>query len=296
MTRFIVPALLALSSLPAAAQDANGLTFGGTVKLEYVDGNSSLWALDGDVGLSWRSGGLLGFDASLDTTYLDSNDGSDDLTNIWAALVLSTGAGEFAVGAPRPLVDTLAVMPKFSSSRLVDLQTSFLRGPITSIASASDSGVTPGITWKREQGNLTFGAGYHHLNDGDNVDILEGVMRYQTGSTTFFITGEFADTEGTNLTLLQIGALHDADRFDLGASFSQINTSDTSHSLRLYGSFDVMPALTLRGDALLVQDSSDLYSLSATYNMPNGLFVEGGGTKVTGGGNEIYDIGVGFKF
>ncbi len=295
MTRFIVPALLALSSLPAAAQDANGLSYGGTVKLEYVDANSSLWALDGDVGLSWRSGGLLGFDAALDTTYIDGKGSGEDFTNIWAALVLSTGAGEFAIGAPRPLVDTLAVMPKFSSSRLVDLETSFLRGPITSLVSASDNGVTPGITWKREQGSLTFGAGYHHLNDGDNVDVLEGVMRYQAGSTTFFITGEFANTEGPNLTLLQIGAQHDADRFDLGASFSQINSSDTRHSLRLYGSFDVKPALTLRGDALMVQDASDLYSLSATYSTESGLFVEGGGTKVTGSDN-IYDIGVGFKF
>lgn len=293
MAKFLMPALVALTSLPAAAQDGNGLTFGGTVKVEYVDASSGLWALDGDVGLSWRSGGLLGVDASIDSTYLD--DGSD-ITNVWAALVLSTGAGEFAVGAPRPLVDSLAVMPKFSSSRLVDLETSFLRGPITSLISGSDNGLTPGVTWKQEQGNLTFGAGYHHLNDGNNIDILEGVMRYQAGSTTFFITGEFAETEGSNLTILQIGGLHDAERFDLGAVFSQFDESEIQHSLRLYGSFDVMSSLTLRGDALLNQDSSDLYSLSAIYSMDSGLFVEGGGTKVTGSGTEIYDLGVGFKF
>lgn len=76
----------------------------------------------GDLGLTSRSGGLLGFDASLDTTYLD--DGTD-LTNVWAALVLSTGAGEFAVGAPRPLVDTMRVMPRFSTSRVLDLETGF---------------------------------------------------------------------------------------------------------------------------------------------------------------------------
>lgn len=292
MSRLLIPAFIALSALPATAQDSNGLTFGGSVKLEYVDISNGLWALDGDVGLSWRSGGLLGFDASLDSTYLDDG---EELTNIWAALVLSTGAGEFAVGAPRPLVDTLGVMPKFSSSRLIDLQTSFLRGPITSLASGSDNGLTPGVTWKQEQGSLTFGAGYHHLNGGNNIDILEGVMRYQTGATTFFITGEFAETEGSNLTLLQIGALHDAERFDLGASFSQFDASDTIHSVRLYGSFDVMSAVSLRGDALLIQDSNDIYSLSAIYSMDSGLFVEGGGTKVTGS-DEIYDIGVGFKF
>lgn len=293
MNRLLLPAFLAASSLPAAAQQAgSGLTFGGEVKLEYLDASSNFWAFDGDVGMSWRSGGLLGVEASVDTTYLD--DGTD-FTNVWGALVLSTGAGEFAVGAPRPLVDSLDPMPRFSSSRVLDLETSFLRGPITSIASAADNGVTPGITWKQESGSLTFGAGYHHLNDGNNIDILEGAMRYQTGATTFFITGEFAETEGPNLTLMQIGAFHDADRFDLGATFAQLDTSDTTHSLRLYGSVDVMQSLTLRGDALMVQDASDIYSLSATYSMDSGLFVEGGGSKVSGG-SEIYDIGVGFKF
>lgn len=293
MIRTLVPALLALTALPAFAQDAsNGLSFGGEVKLEYLDAGSGIWAFDGDVGMSWRSGGLLGFDAALDTTYLD--DGSD-FTNLWGALVLSTGAGEFAVGAPRPLVETMRVMPRFSSSRVVDLETSFLLGPITAIASASDSGVTPGVTWKQDTGNLTFGAGYHHLNDGGNVDIVEGVMRYESGATTFFISGEFANVPGTNVSLMQIGAFHDADRFDLGAALAQLDTTGKTNTLRLYGSFDVMQSLALRGDMLMVQDSADIYSLSATYSLSNGLFVEGGGTKANGS-EEIYDIGVGFKF
>jgi hypothetical protein len=178
MTKFLVPAILALTALPAAAQDANGLSFGGEVKLEYVDAGSHLWALDGDVAMSWRSGGLLGFDASIDSTYLDGDGSSDDLTNIWAALVLSTGAGEFAVGAPRPLVDSMRVMPKFSSSRVLDLETSFVRGPITSLVSAVDNGMTPGVTWKQSSGNLTFGAGYHHLNDGANVAAPAALLRF----------------------------------------------------------------------------------------------------------------------
>lgn len=294
MARYLLPALVAFAALPAAAQDTNGLTFGGEVKLEYVDTGSGLWALDGDVAMSWRSGGLLGFDAALDSTYIDGSSGADDLTNIWAALVLSTGAGEFAVGAPRPLLETERVMPRYSSSRVLDLETSFLRGPITPIASAQENGVTPGITWKKEAGNLTFGAGYHHLNDRD-IDTVEGIMRYQAGQTTLFVSGEYADAPGDNLTILQVGGLYDSDRFDLGAAFTQLDSSDTLHSLRLYGSFEVMTALTLRGDALLVQDASDIYSMSATYSLPNGLFVEGGGSKITNE-DEIYDIGIGFKF
>jgi hypothetical protein len=293
MIKLMGPALVALSALPAAAQDSNGLSFGGAVKLEYLDAPSSnLWVFDGDVGMSWRSGGLLGFDASVDTTYLD--DGTD-LTNVWGALVLSTGAGDFAVGAPRPLVDSLDPMPNVSTSRLVDLETGFLRGPIASLDSTQDNGLTPGLTYVNTAGNLTYGAGYHHLNDGDNIDILEGVMQYKSGATTYFISGEFVDQDGPNARLLQIGAFHDAERFDLGAAFAQADASDTNHSLRLYGAYDVMPSLTVRGDVMMIQDASDLYSVSATYGMENGLFVEGGGTKL-GGDGEIYDIGIGFKF
>lgn len=292
MKQILVPALVALAALPAAAQDAgNGLTFGGELKLEYDDSKSGAWVFDGDVGLAWRSGGVLGFDASLDTTYVD--DGTD-LTNVWAALVLSTGAGEFALGAPRPLVDSMDPMPRFSTSRLVDLGLSRFMGPMTSSASTADHGMTPGITYRQSSGNLTFGAGYHHLNDA-NIDVAEGVMQYATGSTTYFISGEFATAPGNDVSLMQIGAFHDSDRFDLGAAFAQYDAGDAAKSLRLYGSYDVMSALTLRGDMLLLEDASDIYSLSATYAMPNGLFVEGGGT-VLDGSDEIYDIGVGFKF
>lgn len=293
MNRLLLPALVAVVALPAAAQDAvDGLSFGGEVKLEYLDGGADeAFALDADLGMNWRSGGLLGFDAALDTTRLD--DGSD-LTNIWAALVLSTGAGEFAVGAPRPLSDTERVMPRFSSSRVLDLDSSFLHGPVTGLISALDRGMTPGITWKQDAGSLTFGAGYHHAND-ENVDVAEAMMRYQAGSTTFFISGEFATAPGPDLSLMQIGAFHDADRFDIGASFTQFDASETRHTLRFYGSVDVMTSLTLRGDMLMVQDASDAYSISATYSMDSGLFVEGGGTKVMGS-DELFDIGVGYKF
>ncbi|MDP3196318.1 hypothetical protein [Tabrizicola sp.] len=291
MSRLLLPALVAAFALPATAQDT-GLSFGGEIKLEYLDGGSDeVLALDGDIGMSWRSGGLLGFDAALDTTRLD--DGSD-FTNIWAALVLSTGAGEFAVGAPRPLSETERVMPRFSSSRLLDLESSFLRGSIASLASSFDRGMTPGITWKQDAGSLSFGAGYHHMNDR-NADVAEGFMHYAAGATTFFITGEFATAPGPDLSLMQIGAFHDADRFDIGAALAQYDAADTRHTVRLYGSVDVMTALTLRGDMLMVQDASDIYSISATYSLDNGLFVEGGGTKVTGS-DELFDIGVGYKF
>ena len=62
-----------------------------------------------------------------------------------------------------------------------------------------------------------------------------------------------------------------AERFDLGASLAQLGSSDTTHSVRLYGAFDVMQSLTVRGDVLMVEKAEDIYSLSATYTMDSGL-------------------------
>ena len=157
-----------------------------------------------------------------------------------------------------------------------------------------DNGVTPGITWQQETGSLTFGAGYHRLND-EGIDLAEGIMRYQSGGMSLFVSAEYASAPGDNLSILQIGGLYDADRYELGASLSRMKSSEAVNSLRLYGSFDVMSSLTLRADAMLVRHEDDIYSLSATYTMPSGLFVEGGGTKI-GGSTEVYDLGVGLSF
>ena len=291
MTRFLVPALLVISALPAAAQDS-GLSYSGEVKLEYLDSGSGSFAFQGDVGMNWRSGGLLGFDASVDTIYLEDG---DNFTNFWAAGVLTMGSSELAIGAPRPVLDTLRVAPRFSTSRLVDLETSFLRGPLTSVASGGDNGMTPGVTYKYTSGNVTFGAGYHHLNEDSSVNMFEGIMRYDGGATSYFISAEHLDGSSSNLTYLQIGALYQADRLHGGVTLGKIKSSGSIYSLRVYGSYDVMPSLSLHGDAIAVEKAEDIYSLGATYTMDSGLFVEGGGTFL-GGSDEIYDIGVGFKF
>ena len=77
--------------------------------------------------LSWRSDAVLGFDAALDTTFV-LNQG-DDFTNLWGALVLSTAVGDFSIGAPQPVTQTLRVMPKLTSARIVGLEYGGLIGP-----------------------------------------------------------------------------------------------------------------------------------------------------------------------
>ena len=58
MTRFLFTALVAISAMPALAQDgATGLSYSGEIKLEYIDAKSHMLAFRGDAATSWRSAG-----------------------------------------------------------------------------------------------------------------------------------------------------------------------------------------------------------------------------------------------
>lgn len=292
MSRPLLALLLALSALPVAAQDS-GLSYSGEVKLEYLDANSSYWTFAGDAALAWRSGGLFGFDAAVDTVIVDDG---EDFTNYWAAAVLSFGSGELAIGAPRPVLLAHKVQPKFGTSRLVDLELAFVNGGLAKLFSAQDPGMTPGITYSHQLDSVIFAAGYHRIDLGaDEFNIYEGLMRYDGGSTQYFISAEHVATPSDDATFLSIGARHDADRFDLGATLTKARTSDTTLTARLYGSYDIMPGLSIGADYLAIQDEDDIYTLGAKYEMDSGLFVEGGVSELNGS-SEVYDVGVGFKF
>lgn len=287
-------ALATLSTTALAYDLGNGMVGSGEVKLEYVDGGEETTVLSADYLLSWRSGGALGFDAALDTLY--SSHASTDVTNIWAALVLSTSYGDFAVGAPRPVLETMGVMPRFSSSRLLDVETTFARGPYATLVSYDDPGVTPGLSYMQSGGDLSYGLSLHRLvQNGEDTGIVEAAMNFARGQTTFFITGEFIEADKDDVTHVQIGALHAGDRFELGAVLGNVLQSGDNHLVgRAYGSYAILPALTVKGDVLAIRDSRDLYSVSAEYTFGQTGFVEGGATMV--GSDAIYDLGVGLKF
>ncbi|MBK6466821.1 MAG: hypothetical protein IPF96_08115 [Rhodobacter sp.] len=290
-------ALVALSGLPTAATAfdlGGGLVATGEVKLEYTDSsNNNTAAAIGDITLAWRSGSVLGFDAALDSIWLDDG---NDFTNLWAAVVLSTSFGDFAVGAPRPVTETLKVMPNISSSRLIDIEFGSLTASLTAFTSYFDNGMTPGLAFTSTAGNLRYGLSYHQIDDGvSTADLVTGAMVFSGGQTTYFIMGEAASEGSDDVVTLQIGALHQADRYALGANLAHVEFSTGNMSAgRLYGSYSLTPALSVKGDYLAITDSDDLLSLSAEYRFGQNGFVEGGVSVF--GDVEVFDIGVGLKF
>lgn len=301
MMRGSLLALLALGVLSPAARAhdlGNGLAVTGDVKLEYtaLDHGSDHLTAAGDASLTWRSGGMLGFDAALDTLYL--LDDGDDLTNVWAALVLATPVGDFALGAPRPVRETMAVMPRFSSSRLLDLELIAFNRSITGMASFADNGMTPGIAYDTTLGQLSWGLSFHRIDSGSgDADFYQGAMNYRSGATTWFVNGEIVDAPGSNGSSLQIGGLHEADRYALGAALGNIDMGPNSYYGRVYGSYDVLPALAVKGDAMTIENGPDLLSISSEYRFGRAGYVAGGVTFIDDSSNDrLYDIGVGLRF
>ena len=237
---------------------------------------------------------MLGFDAALETT-LDLDNGKD-YTNVWAALVLSTSIGDFAIGAPQPVTETLKVMPDLTSLRIARVEFGPLIGPKVVTDSYFDTGMTPGLAFTGDAGNLRYGLSYHQVDDiVVPIDYYEGAMVYSDRATSYFIMGELARYPGDDETMLQIGAQQQADRYSFGAAVTRAEFPSVSHSsLRLYGGYDLLPELTVKGDVLIVQDFDDLFSVSAEYRIGDIGFVEGGATYFND--DMIYDIGFGLKF
>ena len=289
--------ILAIPALPSAtfAFDlGGGLTGTGRVELEYNDSFGDSTIATADLAMSWRSGAVLGFDAALETIYFDKL--GDDFTNLWGAVVLTTSFGEIAIGAPRPVTETMRVLPEFSSSREFDLEASLVLGPYITSFSFGNNGITPGLAFTASAGDLSYGLSYHQIKDGgDRFDFYEGAMNYVSGQTTYFITAEVLDSNVSDGTSVTIGALHTADRLAFGGSVGQSDfVGPNITTVRLMASYDVLPALTITGDYLNIESLDEVFALSAEYRFGQIGFVQAGVTSLRG--DESYDIGVGVKF
>lgn len=291
---------VAIAAMPASvlAEDlGNGLSVSGSVKLEYVDaeGGNSTAAFDTDVSLSWRSSGMLGFDAALDSIYVDQS-GTDLFTNAWASLVLVTGVGEFSIGAPRPVVETMRPLPRFSTSRLVDAGSEFHRGNLGIMLGAADGTIAPGLAFKGTSGTLSYGFSFNRYDIGSSdADLFQGVMRYDSGALSLYIAAQIAQA-ADDATSMAIGGIYDADRMTFGAELTKIDgTSSDKTTMRLLAGYDITPAMSVTADYLAIDGSTDdLLSLSGHYDLGNVLFIEGGATFDSD--SETYDIGIGLEF
>ncbi len=304
----VSPLALALAVLPASAfaqgiEIAPGIVVTGDVALQYyhVGGGDEGTLLDGDVTLGWRSAsnGALSFGAEATFDGLYDSEADDLLANYWASVVIGIAPGDIRIGAPRPVIETMSVMPEFGTNRLVNLTLTGISGSATSLLSREDGGMTPGISFQTAKGApLSWGVSYHRVEAAStDVDALEGVLNYSTGTTTLFAKAQHLDPKGgASDSALSIGALYEGGPLTLAIETGRSDLISDTDFGRLHAGYQISDALKVSGDMLYTDSGSSntLWSLGMEYGFGPGAYVSAG--ALTGDDAEVYDLAVGWRF
>ncbi len=297
--------LVASISGPALALDfGNGFSLTGEVELEYLTSDGDDTGLGWiDVTLGWRSqaGGAVGFGFDLTADSIQLLDTGDDFTAYWGGLVVTTGAGDFTIGAPRPVLDVLFDTPKLGGSSFFDFQLEQFTGPLATFLVRQADLNAYGVSFIGTSGNLKYGVYYGDV-EGQDADIVQIAGNYQLGST--FIQGgaEVITTGSDDITTLLLGVTQDFDRFSVGAAISDISSSGApfdGQTVKLFGDYQVTDALTLGVQVQNIDAVIDatLYGLSGEYGFGPGGYARLGVLDSDQSGSEaIFDAAVGLRF
>jgi hypothetical protein len=306
--RFLSAVLIsaaALAPLPVVALDfGNGFSLVGDVELEYVtsDGDDATFAIV-DLTLGWRSqgGGALGFGFDLTAIAFENLDSNDGVDRLWGGLVLTTGFGDFTIGSPRPLFDTLSPAPEIGLNRAIDLELSAVEGPTLGIAAlVSDDLDIYGISFRGEQGGFTYGAAVHQADDEDDTRIVELVGSYSFGAPRVYGGVELIDGD-FSIDRLLFGGVYETDVWSVGAEFGRVSFfGDSIDIVQIFGDYEVIDGLTIGGQFKQISvgpDEAQIFGLSGEYSFGTGGFAHLGVTSV----NDIFDqdfvnASVGFRF
>lgn len=300
-----VAALLAGTSSVAALDFGNGFSLVGDVELEYFDtdaGSDVTFGLS-DLILSWRNqnGGGLGFGVDASVVSLHELDSGEDSAGLYLAAVFGTSFGEFAVGRPRSLLDTMIDTPDIGSSRLISLELGGLNGSFyaRSVLLQDGSGGSYGATFKGTSGALTYGLGVHRVEDDGSANFLEGIVTYKTGGAEVYAGYERIGVSGSDIDKLTLGGEYSADRWSFGGQYANLSSGGTSRDLyKLFGDYKVTDALTV---GVQYQDQeipfdAKLYGVSGTYSFGTGFAELGVGRINSSGDTNFGTASIGFRF
>jgi hypothetical protein len=305
--RISLPATLFIVGLsaPALALDfGNGFSLNGEVELEYFYSggeDASLGWIDVTFGWRSQSGGAVGFgfDLGVDSTQLFES--GDDFTAYWGGLVLTTSAGDFTIGAPRPVIDVLFQTPNVGGSNYFDLLLQQFTGPLATYIVRQTNINAYGVSFIGESGNLKYGAYYADV-EGVDAEIVQIAGAYQIGATLIQGGAELINSGPEEFTTIALGVTQDFDRFSVGAAISDLSGSTATfdgRSIKLFGDYQVTDAFILGAQIENIDSAVDatLYGLTGEYGFGSGGYARLGVLESDQSNSDtILDAAVGFRF
>ncbi len=292
-------ALLCPLSAMAQGVDAQGLETKGQVELEFMRGNdASTLLLSSDVTLRYRSGSF-GGEIGTDSDFV--LDGGGEFRSLYAAALIGTSFGEFAVGAPESAADMLIDVPSFAGMKGIDAGGIVAGQPVTlgtpSVVGAIAKGEdrqSYGLRFTGSNADIRYGASIHRF-DGSEDTIVQAAAEYTTGQTQIEGMIESESLKGGFSGL--IGVAHDSGQYSVSAYLSRQTITADGTTFQLNGDYRISDSLTVGGSLARKDFGTEqyLYGVTAGWGFGNGAYLSGG---IADGDDTglLMDASVGYKF
>jgi|GEM_PF-3103308 len=313
------------AAVPATAMSPlqEGVYARGGVEVEHLsfgDETATGAYLDFDIGIATGTVFALPVGIELGAEGFSEDDSA---SAFYGAATFDTGLGVVGVGVPRFALDKYVSTPKLGGFRLIEVIDLGLidgRG-VSGLYYLTSSDVPYGISYDLAGENFGLGLSYHEYDDEDGTSVIQAAGNVRAGLMVFGAGGEYLDSRVGDAEFYTASVALEAERLDLGAQHSRLETSidfgelitdDFGDALdelgvgsltvdgqveatKLWATWRPIQRLDLTASYVAFDGGNEeLYGLNARYQVA-GMFIEGG--AVDGFGNEpLYSASVGFDF
>ncbi len=294
--------LLALGATPAMTQSLpGGMYVEGEIALDQLfvgSDNETLAYGDVTLGGSFGAGSPFGFMLGFDVISFDNF--TEEA--FYGALTWSVGPGMVSVGVPRFVVDDYITAPNAGGTEFLTLVLPTLPLSGGSIARnlylLEDDLDILGLRYDADYGALSVGASAHRVSvPNDIIAVLNFAGTYDLGDTDLMGAVEVITEDGSTRANTYLGATYGVGQFGAGVLYTNFQLPDALDALSIWGSYEIIPDLTATGtyQSILGEDF-DIVGVDVEYSPGGTFYVRGGGIFGDPIGDDIYSVGVGYRF
>lgn len=285
-----VPAVMQAQSMP------EGFTYKGYVEAEtlFANSNNETYGV-AQLDFSYRSAAPLsagfgwGVDLGLDALAFEG----DSYHGLSGGVVLTFGAGQLTLGAPRSPFETLLDFPDIGGSRIIGLELFGIGEDIVRMSRLLGESDLRGLRYDHTFGATDVSVGYF---DAEGEGLTEIALRHQMNNYTFVLGADVFNQDDSRI--LTGAVLADWGKLDAGLKISSVDFGKSSGEIiHAFGSYAISDRLSATATVMRVQDfiGETIYGLSATYDITKNLYVRGGLVAFESD-DTVYSLTVGAKF
>lgn len=300
--------LIAATLLGASATTAqsSGFYTSGVVSVDYVNSTATrtMGYVDFTFGLAPEASGAgIGFEAGV---WGFGGTGMPTTRLGFAAATFALGGGRLHVGAPRTGAAGFNTQPVITGAQSALAEVGIVTGqlPYSYALAATAGNPIVGVRYERNGDRLAYAGSLGQFRSGaDRIGVLSLGAAGDLNGTRVFGTLEHFWAPGGSVTTAVLGASHrfalaspNLNAVEVGGSVMAIRNGggSTQTSTSAYVTADINGRLAVTGSALRT-GSTTLLAVNASYDVWNGVILNAGVGRVSGGSN-LWTLGLSRRF